>query len=180
MDESRDFIWAQYASGWPDYVDSYYKYVGTRIFNLQLRYWAEAQMKFQYLNDGNYKVEELLIILNLLCSSLETLAGVNIKPPKSNHTPPLITMYKDTLIKDRSWDLPKERPDLYTKLDDMDKFHKNLCKHIQISSSRKELLKQISYDKIEAFMEATKKIWLWILDKNFKGNIPESQLEFFK
>ena len=180
MDESRDFIWAQYGSWCMDHVGSYYELVAKRIFNLQLRYWVEAQMKFQNLYPGNYKVEELLIILNLLCSSLETLAGVNIKPPKSNHTPPLITMYKDTLRKDKACDLPKERPDLFAKLDDMDKFHKNLCKHINISSSRKALLKQISYEEIQDFIEATKNIWLWILDKKFKGNIPESQLEFFE
>jgi len=180
MDESNDFMWAEYASGWTDYVDSYYKHVGTRIFNLQLRYWVEARMKFQNLYEGNYKIEELLIILNLLCSSLETLAGVNIKPPKDDHTPSLIKMYKETLTSDRSWDLPKGKPDLFEKLKEMDRFHKNLCKHINISSSRNALLKQISYEKLQDFVEATKNIWLWILEKKFKGNIPESQIEFFK
>jgi len=77
MDESNDFIWAEYGSWCMDYVGSYYEHVGTRIFNLQLRYWVEARMKFQNLYSGNHKVEELFIILNLLCSSLETLAGVN-------------------------------------------------------------------------------------------------------
>jgi hypothetical protein len=137
-------------------------------------------MKFQNLYDWNYKVEELLLILNLLCSSLEALAGVNIKSPKKDRTPPLLEMYKDTLITDKGWDLPKERPDLFAKLKEMDQFHKNLCKHINISSSRKVLLKQIIYQKIQDFIETTKNIWLWILDKKFKGNIPESQLEFFK
>ena len=77
MDESNDFIWAEYGSWCTDYVGSYYEHVGTRIFNLWLRYWVEARMKFQNLYSGNHKVEELFIILNLLCSSLETLAGVN-------------------------------------------------------------------------------------------------------
>jgi len=180
MDESKDFIWAQYGSWCTDYVGAYYEHVGTKIFNLQLRYWIEARMKFQNLYDGNYKVEELLIILNLSCCSLETLAGVNIKPPKKDFTPPLTTMYKETLKADKGWDLLKEKPDLFAKLEEMDQFHKNLCKHINISSSRKALLKQISYEKIQDFIEATKNIWLWILDKKFKGNIPESQLEFFK
>lgn len=178
MDESKDFSWAEYASGWTHYVDNYYKHVGTRIFNLQLRYWVEARMKFQNLNEANYKVEELLIILNLLCSSLETLAGVNIKPPKDDRTPSLIKMYKETLITDKGWDLPKERPDLFTRLKEMDQFHKNLCKHINISSSRKALLRQINYEKIQDFIETTKNIWLWVLDKKFKRNIPESQLGF--
>ena len=89
-------------------------------------------------------------------------------------------MYKETLIKDKGWDLPKERPGLYAKLEEMDRFQKNLCKHINISSSRKTLLKQISYEKIQDFIDATKNIWLWILDKKFNRNIPESQLEFFK
>ena len=179
MDESKDFIWAEYASGWTD-ADSYYRHVGTRIFNLQLRYWVEARMKFQNLYDGNYKVEELLIILNLLCSSLEALAGVNIKPPKDDLTPSLIKMYKVTLITDKGWDLLKEKPNLFDKLIEMDQFHKNLCKHINISSSRKALLRQISYEKTQDFIETTKNIWLWILDKKFKGNIPDSQLEFFR
>jgi hypothetical protein len=179
MNESEEFTWAQYASGCPDYVDSYYKHVGNRVFNLQLRYWVEARMKFQNLYEGNYKVEELLMILGLLCSSLETLAGVNIKPPKDDHTPSLMKMYKETLTTDKAWDLPIKKPDLFEKLKEMDQFHKKLCKHINISSSRKALLKQISYEKIQDFTETTKNIWLWILDKKFKGNIPDSQLEFF-
>jgi hypothetical protein len=179
MNESKDFIWAEYASGWTDYVDSYYKHVGTRIFNLQLRYWVEAQMKFQNLYDENYKVEELLIILNLLCCSLETLAGVNIKPPKKDFAPALIWMYKNTLKSDKGWDLENERPDLFKNLEDMDNYHKRLCKHIHISDSRRDLLKQVNYDNIRRYMNTTRDIWLWILNKKFKGNVPKDQLVFF-
>jgi hypothetical protein len=136
-------------------------------------------MKFQNLYHGNYKVEELLLVLNLLCSSLETLAGVNIRPPKGDHTPPLIKLYEVTLAEDRGWNLIMEKPYLYEKLKAMDIFNKNLCKHISISPTRRALLRQVSYEDIQDFFEVTKNIWLWILDKKFKGNIPTSQLEFF-
>lgn len=180
MDESKRFIWAQYNSGWMQYVSDYYKHVGTKTFNLQLRYWVEALEKYQNLYYGNYKVEELLIILNHLCGSLETLAGVNICPPKDDYTPSLIKMYGEVLKTDRGWDLPKERPDLFVVLEEMDRFHKNLCKHINISSSRKDLLEQISYENIQHYITATRDIWLWILYKKFNGNIPEDQLNFFE
>lgn len=177
MKESEEFYWARFASGQIDYVDSYYKIVNDKIFNLQLRYWIEALMKFQNLYDGNFKVEELLLILDLLCHSLETLAGVNINTPTKDRTPPLMILYKKTLKNDKEWDSSQEKPFLFKNLEEMDNFHKNLCKHINRSDSRKELLKQVSYEKIRKYMETTKEIWLWILNKS---NAPKEQLQFFE
>jgi len=178
MKESKEFYWAEAASGFIDYVNFYYDLVGTRIFNLHFRYWAEALNKFQQINESNFKVEELLIILNFLCQSLETLAGVSIKPRK--RTPQLLTMYKKSLKDEMGWDMPKERPDLFKNLKDMSKYHNNLCKHINRSDSRKELLSQISYKKIRKYMATTKEIWLWILNKKFNGEIPANQLVLFE
>lgn len=87
MKESKSYRWAELASGQDNYIVEYYCKEKPNTFNLQLRYWVDALMKFQNIYDGNYKVEELLLILNLLCSSLETLAGVNIKP--TEYTPSL-------------------------------------------------------------------------------------------
>lgn len=180
MKESKNFYWAQFASGQVDYVDSYYEMVENKIFNLQLRYWVEALMKFQNLHDANYKAEELLLILNLLCNSLETLAGVNINPPAKDYTPPLMTLYKESLKKDKEWDLSREEPDLFKNLEEMDNYHKKLCKHIHKSDSRRELLNQINHEKIRKYMKVAKEIWLWILNKKFKGDIPKNQLNFFR
>ena len=179
MEESKDFYWAQYSSGNDCFVGRYYEKMGAKTFNLQLRYWVEALEKDQRLYPGHFKVEELLLILNLLCMSLETLAGVNIKPPTDDYTPPLMTMYRHTLKDEKGWNLELEKPDLFAGLNEMDHLHKNLCKHINISRSRKDLLKKISYEKVQSFIEVTRNIWLWILDKAFKGNIPEHQLVFF-
>jgi hypothetical protein len=180
MEESKDFYWAQFSSGNIHYVDDYYRIIEDKIFNLQLRYWVEAREKAQNLYPGNFKVEELLLILNLLCCSLETLAGVNIKPPEKNFTPSLMTMYRCTLKNEKGWNLEQEKPDLFNNLKEMDNLHNKLCKHINISDSRKELLKQISYEKIQGYIDATRNIWLWVLNKGFNGNIPESQLVFFQ
>lgn len=180
MEESKDFYWARYCSGNIHYIDGYYEIMGDNIFNLQLRYWVEAMEKVQNLSSGNFKIEELLLILNLLCCSLETLAGVNIEPPVDNRTPSLMAMYKHTLKSEKGWNLELEKPDLFTSLNEMDHIHKNLCKHINISNSRKDLLKQISYEKVQSYIEVTRNIWLWILNKAFNGNIPEHQLVFFR
>jgi len=180
MEESEEYYWAEAGSWFTDYVGPYYQMVGNKIFNLQLRYWIEALNKFQQIYYGHYKVEELLLILNLLCNSLETLAGVNIRPPAKDYTPPLMILYKDSLRIDNRWDLRLEKPDLFKNLEEMDNFHKNLCKHIHKSNSRKDLLKQINHERIRKYIRTTKEIWLWILNKKFKGNIPKNQLQFFE
>jgi len=178
MKESETFYWAEVASGSEDYVGYYYDFVGDKVFNLQLRYWVEALNKFQQIYDGHFKIEELILIINLLCQSLETLAGVNIKPRK--HTPSILTMYKKSLKDDKGWDLFGERRDLYNSLEEMVIYQNNLSKHINKSSSRKDLLSQISYKKIRDYMKTTRDIWVWILGKKFNANIPDIQLSLFK
>jgi len=82
MKESDDFdpYWASLASGSEPFIKSYYDMAGKNIFNLQLRYWVEALTKFRDLDEEcNIKVEELLLIINLICNSLLILAGVNYK-----------------------------------------------------------------------------------------------------
>ncbi|MDH5467474.1 MAG: hypothetical protein OEY25_08660 [Candidatus Aminicenantes bacterium] len=181
MEESNDeLILAEAASGFIDYKYEYYHEVGKKIVNLQLRYWVEALNRFQKTNEDCNEVEEFILILNLLCSSLETLAGVNINPTPDNYTPPLIKLYEERLIEDKKWNLKLEKPNLFKVLKEMDEYQKNLCKHLQKSHHRKELLKQINYEKIRKYMRTTKEIWLWILDKKFKGNIHRDQLLFFE
>ena len=178
MKESKGFSIAHYASGSPEYlIDDYYHLVKDNIFNLQLRYWIEALCKFENLYQGNFKVEELVLILNLLCNSLETLAGVNINPRK--FTPPLSKLYKETLVDDRKWNLASEEPGLFAELEGMIEYHNNVCKHLNRSSSRKDLLKKIDYKKIKKYMKTTQEIWLWILKKKFKGKKLAEQSEFF-
>lgn len=180
MKESDSFSIAQYASGSPAFlVDEYYNLVSDKTFNLQLRYWVEALCKFENLNEGNFKAEELVLVLNSLCNSLETLAGVNIKPTKGDYTPSLTILYSKTLKEQKGWDLIREKPRLFAELQEMIKYHNNICKHLNKSSSRKELLKTIDYKKIQRYMKTTQEIWLWILKKGFKGKIPEEQKIFF-
>jgi len=177
--EDNFFYIAELASGTTDYVRDYYTVVkSNKIFNLQLRYWVEALTKFQNLHENNFILDEALLIINCLCNSLETLAGVNIKPVE--HTPSLIRMYETTLKDDKGWDLKSERSDLFDKLKDMDEYHKNICKHINKADFKREMLKEIDYGKIKEYMKTTQEIWLWILNKAFNNNIPEDQLLFFK
>lgn len=173
------YIFAEFASGFNDYRYPYYKFVGKKVFNLQLRYWVEALNKFQSIYDGDERVEELLLILDMLCHSLEALAGVNIKPPPNNKTASLIVLYGKQK-KGKAWDLKEEKLDLFKELEEMDWFQKNLSKHINKSDSRKEMLKQINYEKIRKYMNVTREIWLWILNKRYRSKIPEDQLKLFR
>jgi hypothetical protein len=171
---------AQFATGEYDFVDDYYSIVKKEnIFNLQLRYWTEARNKFQKLYEDNFILEEAIIIINCLCGSLEALAGVNIIIQPDENTPSLKILYDKTLKEQKVWDLKIEKPDLYRIFEDMDRHHKNICKHLKRSCVRRDMLKEINYKKIEEYMKATKEIWLWILNKANTNNIPENQLKFF-
>lgn len=180
MNQENDFFYiAELASGTIDYVEDYYETVKKdKIFNLQLRYWAEALVKFQKFYEDNFILDEALVIINCLCNSLETLAGVNINPVA--HTPPLIKMYEVTLKTDKAWDLKFERLDLFDKLKEMANYHKNICKHINKADFRREMLSEIDYEKVKGYMKTTQEIWLWVLNKAFNNNIPDNQLLFFK
>lgn len=180
MNQEKDFFYiAELSTGQIDYVDDYYEKVKTnKIFNLQLRYWTESLYKFQKLDESHFILEEALLIINCLCNSLETLAGVNINPV--DYTPPLVKMYEETLKKDKGWDFTSDKPKLLEKLKEMDNYHKNICKHINKSNFKREMLKEINYEKLEDYMSVTQEIWLWVLTKAFNGNIPKDQLLFFK
>lgn len=180
MNDEREFFYiAELASGELDYIGDYYETAKKdKIFNLQLRYWAEALAKFQKLYDDNFILDEALIIINCLCGSLETLAGVNIKPVE--HTPSLVRMYEVTLKLDKGWDLKVENADLFEKLKEMDNYHKNICKHINKGNFRREMLGEINYRKIKEYMGVTQEIWLWVLNKAFSNKIPENQIVFFR
>jgi len=176
--ENLDFIIAEAGSGYT-YIGAYYEMIKSneQVFNLQLRYWIEAKNRFEGLN-GNFVLEEALLIIKLLCGSLEALAGVNINPPKNDYTPPLDKLFEETLKNNKGWDICSEKPELFTKLVSMDKYNKNLCKHLH--KGRKDLLKEINYEKLNEYMKTTQEIWLWVLDKKYHGNIPEDQLQFLK
>jgi len=179
IDERKKFMYmAELGSGQTDSVEDYYWTAREdNIFNLQLRYWVEALRKFQGLYEENFILEEGIVIINALCSSLETLAGVNIKPV--DHTPSLMTMYDKTLKNDKGWDLRNDNLSLFAKLEEMDYYHKNICKHINKGNFKREMLKEINYVKIKEYMEITQEIWLWILNKAFNNAIPENQTRFF-
>ncbi len=179
MEESKGFYVATSASG-EDPVGEYYEYAGDKIFNLQLRYWAEAVEKFKHLYAQNFKHEELVLIMNCLCNSLEALAGVNIRPPKNNRTPSLLELYTKTLKDERKWDLKSEEPQLFKELEGLVEYHNNICKHLNRSPVRKDLLRSVSYEGTCKYMSTTQNIWLWILGKKFKGKRLKEQRRFFE
>jgi len=179
MKESKKFTIAQFASGCDYPVEEYYEYAGGQIFNLQLRYWVEALQKFTNLDPDNFKKEELILILDCLCNSLATLAGVNIKPKKKDYTPSLLELFKKTLKEQKGWDLKLEKPELLEELEEMREYHNNVCKHLNKSQSRKDLIGCIDYQRICKYMNTTQNIWLWVLGKRFRNKIPKEQRRFF-
>jgi len=177
MKESENFDpnFARLASGSEQYIESYYEKAGKKIFNLQLRYWIEALIKFERLDkECNIKLEELLLILNSICNSLLVLAGVNFKKlPQNDFIPCLIDLYDQ-------WSLKKDEPELFHDLRQMNENYNKLSKHLCKSSLRSKLLNKIDYEKIRKYMNVTKEIWLWALKKRYGDNIPEDQLTFFE
>ncbi|MBW2046145.1 MAG: hypothetical protein JRI96_14895 [Deltaproteobacteria bacterium] len=186
MKEDIDFMINRFGSGYGK-DGMYYEKVqkDPKSFNLQLRYWIEAVIQFRRLN-GHFAWEEAILILHLLCSSLETLAGVNIKSIKRDRTPFLRELYEKTLKDDYGWDLSLDKEDQYNVLLEMDNYHKNLSKHLNSTKSRRDLLNKflnnVDYQRLCDYMKTTQEIWLWMLEKRFEGknNIEEDQLQFLR
>jgi len=173
MSHFKDFYSACLASGYYRYIDQYYDInISTnkpRIVNIQLRYWVEAVEKFYRLDKNQYNentIEEGVFIINLLANSLSVLGGMNVKSEKSR-TPPLLDLYSGD-----AWDLRSERPDLYKALEDLNSDYNKLSKHM--NKSRVELLKDISYEKLQRFMDSTREIWKWVLSKEGMSGDVES------
>jgi len=179
MEENFDLAIAASGSSYGLDTELYYEMVkkDKKFINLQLRQWTEALKRFEQMEQEGFNIEEVVLTIQSLCSSLETLAGMNIKPVEN--VPSLIALFKYTLKQDRGWDLYSERLDLFVTLVDMDNINKNIVKHLGKDISRQELLKTINYDKLREYMRATKEIWIWMLGKIFGGNIPKEQLRFF-
>lgn len=180
MEENFDLAVAASASCYNSDTELYYEIIkkDSKFINLQLRQWTEALSRFRLMEEEKgFNIEEVILTIQSLCSSLETLAGVNIKPTKN--VPSLIALFKDALKIDRGWDLASEQSKLFATLAEIDNINKNIVKHLSRDASRQELLKTINFDKLREYMDATQAIWMWILDKIFRENIPKEQLVFF-
>ncbi len=158
MKESENFDthWASLASESEQYIESYYEKAGKKIFNLQLRYWVEALIKFEGLDkECNIKLEELLLILNSICNSLLILAGVNFKkPPQNDFIPHLMDLYDQ-------WSLKKDKPELFYELCQMNENYNKLSKHLCKSPPRVKLLNKINYEEIRKYMNISIRISFW-------------------
>ncbi len=150
---------------------------GQELINLQLEYWSAAVNIYEEKRE-NFTIEEYLVILLLLCHSLETSGGVNIQPRE--HTPPLLTLYEKTLPdeEEKQWNLKEEKPELFCILKEMITNHNNLCKHL--NKKRTDKLSEMTPNKLSTYMEATRKMWLWALGKKYHDDIPEEQRKYFE
>ncbi|MDP3041821.1 MAG: hypothetical protein Q8N62_03700 [Candidatus Omnitrophota bacterium] len=167
--ETPDIYVAHLASGIDGFVNDYYDRVKSKkiTINLQLRYWTEALEKFQVLKGNDFIVEEGVLIINLLANSLSTLAGLNVE---GEHY--LITLYDKG-----DWNLKLERSNWYKKLEELNSNYNKLSKHI--NWERTKLFQEIDYKKISEYMDLTQKIWVWVLNKEYNGNVPSDQLYYF-
>lgn len=166
--ETPDIYTAHLASASWSPIDAYYNEVKSKkIINLQLRYWTEALQKFEVLEENGFIIEEGVLIINLLANSLSTLAGLNTKEERH-----LITLYDKG-----DWNLKSEYPSRYKKLEELNSDCNKLSKHI--NWKRIELFKKIEYKKISEYMDLAQKIWVWALNKQYKGSIPGDQLYYF-
>lgn len=113
--------------------------------------------------------------MKLLGDSLTYLFGANYT--NGTRTPYLKYMV-DKIFPERGWNLQSDNLNLYNRFCEMEKFHKNVCKHFDRSkiTEAKNLTKQ----KLEQYMKTTCEIWMWFLNKFYHGNIPNGQLVEFK
>jgi len=167
--EIPDIYIAHYGSALPGFVNGYYCRVKEKkiIVNLQLRYWTEALEKFKVLKENEFIVEEGVLIINSLANSLSTLAGLNVD---GEHY--LIELYNSG-----DWNLKLEHPSWYKKLEKLNYHYNKLSKHI--NWKRRELFNEIDFKKISEYMDLTQKIWIWALNKEYHGNVPNDQLYYF-
>ena len=168
--KTPDIYVAHLASGMSAYVSDCYEQVKSKkiLINLQLRYWTEALEKFQELDEEGFIVEEGVLIINLLANSLSTLAGLN---QDGRH-------YLMDLYDKDNWNLKLEHPEWYEKLGDLNSDYNKLAKHI--NWDRVDLLRILNYKKVSEYMDLTQKVWVWVLGKQYKGNIPDDQLYHFR
>ena len=154
--------WIAYPSKWP-------------IINLQLTAWCEANDKYDSIKvKGEYNWGDIIPVINLLGDSLSHLFGMNYN--KDGQTPPLYKFINDYLPS-RGWDLKSENPELYKDFLKLDKFYKNITKHIASYKTREA--SEITFDELSYFMDTTRKLWIWFLNKIYNGIIPDEQLVFF-
>lgn len=99
-------------------------------------------------------------------------------------TPSLWRLYHETLPREKQWNIFLDRNDLESDFNTMVRFQNNLCKHINRSESRQRMLndfaQEVDYQKLQRYMDVTKEIWKWILNKRFNGEVPDKQKCFLE
>jgi len=155
------------------------------IFNLPLSYWRTAKFLFCNMPELRYsefkymEKEMYFILINLCCSSLESLGGVSIKPPDDGKTPCLMTLYDYDLPK-KGWKLKEEKPALYLDLNKMYReYFLGISKHLNTGKDRAKKINQLDHAIICQYMQTTREIWLWCLNKIEKGCPDKSLLVHF-
>jgi hypothetical protein len=143
--------------------------------NLQLTSWKNAKkIYFKIKGENAPKLEEMISVVNHLGNSLTYLFGANYM--EEGHTPSLKKMI-DEICPKKGLDLKSDNPDLYKRFCELDEVHKSVSKHF--SRGKIPEAKKITKQILNEYMETTRKIWIWFLDKKFEGNIPPEQLTEF-
>ncbi|MGF1634787.1 MAG: hypothetical protein ACFCVE_13120 [Phycisphaerae bacterium] len=144
-------------SGYRRYIEDFYSDAsGTRVVNMQIRYWIEAVEKFNNLPESEYDIdtlEEGILIVNLLANSLLTLGGVNWRG--SGQVPPLLRLYDGTPFK-----LKQDRADLYAKLEALNDLYNKLSKHFSLE--RAVIFPELTFNRLRELYDATADIWLYV------------------
>ena len=113
----------------------------------------------------------------LFGDSLTTLFGMNYYG-NNKQTPPL-RYYIDAYFPEyNNWNLIIDGAELYKNCIILDEFHKDVLKHFEIRKIEK--IQELDFNKVSDFRETTKNMWIWFLNKNYNGVIPDEILKYFR
>lgn len=146
------------------------------VINVQLNSWLEAKKKYMLLkNNINYNWGDFIPIIKELGDSLAYLFGINYD---CNMRTPSLKKFISNSLPQKGWDLKKDEPILFKDFERLDDYYKDISKHL--NRLKVDKINALTVIDISRFMETTRRIWIWYLNKNYNYKIPDEQLIHLK
>ena len=147
--------------------------------NFQLTFWEDAQEKYQKYIVGSSCPDpaHMVLVVLSLAQSLVFLFGRHDKTKPTDWAPTLPAMAKG-----KPW-LLNEKSSLYTKLNDLYEFYKDVLKHPTKAKVETDALALTKENVIE-YRETTREVWRWFIQRYYdlynNGVVPPKQWSGFQ
>lgn len=153
------------------------------LINKHLKHWKMANLFLKIIKDDSTRINLYIynddVILHLGIG-LEKFLRANIDDDRISSQGNSITKILLNLDRYKHWSLKNDDINLYNWLINEFKVkYESFSKHAT-PKNHKEYIHYIDIDKLNEYMNNIKKIWIWVLNKKFRNNIPEDQLLEFK